>query len=80
MSTHKIQFHDKISLNTCFSCASEEFRRDSKLISHGKRVIDVRAIEIRLYAVTSSDCLFFVSSSFGAPRRLCHVTVAFSWI
>ena len=37
MSTHNIQFHDKIkkiSLNICFLELSEEFRRDSKTSSN----------------------------------------------
>ena len=63
MSTHNIQFHyqkEKL-LNICFLELSEEFCRDSKKkkkkkkkkkrvrISHGKRAIGVRAIEVRLY-------------------------------
>ena len=42
----------KISLNDCFLELSEEFHRDLKQlvrISHGKRVIGVRVIEILLY-------------------------------
>ena len=37
MSTHNIQFHDKIRkcpLNICFLEVSEEFRRDSKTSSN----------------------------------------------
>ena len=34
MSTHDIQFYDKISLNICFIKLSEEFRRDSKTSSN----------------------------------------------
>ena len=37
MSTHNIQFHDKIkkiSLNICFLELSEELRRDSKTSSN----------------------------------------------
>ena len=37
MSTHNMQFHDKIrkfSLNICFLELSEEFRRDSKTSSN----------------------------------------------
>ena len=30
MSTHNIQFYDKISLNICFLQVAEEFRWDSK--------------------------------------------------
>ena len=53
MSTHNIQFHDKIRklpLNICFLELLEEFRRDSKQvqINHGKQAIGVRAIEVQL--------------------------------
>ena len=53
MSTNNTQYHDKTrknSLNNCFLELSEEFRRDSKRvqISHGKRAIGVRVIEVRL--------------------------------
>ena len=41
----------KLSLNICVYEVSEEFRRDSN--SHGKRAIRVRAIEVRLYILTS---------------------------
>ena len=53
MSTHNIYFHDKIgkhpkiSLDICFLELSEEFPRVR--ISHGKRAILVRAIEVTLY-------------------------------
>ena len=55
MSTHNIHFHDKIRkkipqifLNICFVELSEELIRDSKRprISHGKRAIGVRVIEV----------------------------------
>ena len=54
MSTHNIQFHDKVrkkSLNICFLELLEEFCRDWKKrvrIVHGKRAIRVRAIEVIL--------------------------------
>ena len=55
ISTYNIQFHDNDKnkiLNICFLELSEEFRRDKKKkqvwISHGKRAIDVRAIEVWL--------------------------------
>ena len=52
MSTHNIQFHDKIrvSLNTCFLEPSEKFRIDSKTSSNDpwKRAIGVRAVEVLL--------------------------------
>ena len=53
MSTHNIQFHDKIrkkSLNICFLELLEEFCREKRVrIIHGKRGICVRAIEVILY-------------------------------
>ena len=64
MSTHNIQFHDKIikfSLNICSLQLSEEFCRDSKRrirISHGKRAIGFRAIEVRLYQ--GQHCLLII--------------------
>ena len=51
MSILNIQFHDKtkkISLNICFLDLSEEFCRDRVRISHGKRAIGGRAIEVRM--------------------------------
>ena len=56
MSKPNIHFHDKIckipkiSLTICFHQPSEEFPRDSKRvrISHSKRVIGVRVIEVLL--------------------------------
>ena len=49
-----MEFHDKIrkkSLNICFLALSEEFRRTRKRvrISHGKRDVGCRAIDVRLY-------------------------------
>ena len=54
MSAHKIQFHDKIRkkiLIICFLELSKKIIGTQKRvrISHGKRVIGVRAIEVRLY-------------------------------
>ena len=56
MSTHNIQFHDKIkkfpeifvflSYGKSFVGTQKQVR-----ISHGKRAISVRAIEVRLYWV-----------------------------
>ena len=46
MSTHKIQFDDKISLIICFLELSKKKR---VRINHGKRAIGVRAVEVRLY-------------------------------
>ena len=57
MNTPNIHFHEniekknpKISLNICFLDISEKFLGTQKRvrISHGKRAIGVRAIEIRL--------------------------------
>ena len=50
VSTHNIQFHDKnkkISLNIFLELA--EGTQKCVRISHGKRDIGVRAIEVRLY-------------------------------
>ena len=57
MSTHNIHFHDKIekqipkySLIFDFLCCRKNFLGDHKQvrISHGKRVIGVRVIEVLL--------------------------------
>ena len=55
---HTISWYNKkFSLNICFLELAEGFRRDSKKkfflvrISHGKRVLGVWAIEVRLYIV-----------------------------
>ena len=57
MSTHNIQFHDeirKLPLKFVFLSYRKNFVGTKKLvrISHGKRAIGVRAIEVRLYLVT----------------------------
>ena len=54
MSTHNIQFHDKIrkkSLNICFLLCWKDFVGTEKRVRiiHGKRAIRVRAIEVILY-------------------------------
>ena len=54
MSTHNIQFHDEIRkfpLNFVYLSYRKKFVGTQKLvrISHGKRVIGVGAIEVRLY-------------------------------
>ena len=54
MSTHNIQFHDKIRkkfLNICFLELLEEFVASEKRVRfiHGKQAIRVRAIEVILY-------------------------------
>ena len=56
MSTHNIQFHDKIRkfpLIFVFLSYLKKFVGTQKRvrISHGKRAIGVRAIEVRLYRV-----------------------------
>ena len=51
MSTHNINFHDKIkkkSLNMCLLELSEEFRRDSKTSSDGKRAIGAELLRFDL--------------------------------
>ena len=51
MSTHNIQFHDKIrktSLNTCYQKNFVGTEKRVRII-HGKRAICVRAIEVILY-------------------------------
>ena len=66
MSTHNIQFHDKIGKNPknipkyLFSLPvgrNSKFLRDSKRvrISHGKRVIGVRVIKVLLYETTDAQ-------------------------
>ena len=54
MSTHNIQFHDKIrkkSLNICFLELLDFVGTEKRVrIIHGKRAIRVRAIEIIQYA------------------------------
>ena len=54
MSTHNIQFHDKIRkipLVFVFLSYQKNFVGTQKLvrINHGKRTIGFRAIEVRLY-------------------------------
>ena len=53
MSTNNIQFHDEIkkSYFFLFCCYQKNFAGTQKpvQISHGKRDIGVRAIEVRLY-------------------------------
>ena len=54
MSTHNIQFHYKIrklSLNVCFLELSKNFPETQEIvrISHGKRAVGFRVIEVPLY-------------------------------
>ena len=54
MSTHNIQFHDKIRKlpkNICFWSYRKNFVGTQKQvqISHGKQAIGVRAFEVQLY-------------------------------
>ena len=54
MSTHKIQYHDKIrkkSLNICFlSCWKDSVGTEKRVrIIQDKRAVRVRAIEVLLY-------------------------------
>ena len=65
MSTHNIHFPEnieknpKISLNICFLELSKKIPTHKKRvrISHGKRAIGFRAIEIRLYLMKCSNVL-----------------------
>ena len=55
MSTYNIQFYDKerkLPKNICFWSYRKNFVGTQKQvrISHGKRAIGVRAIEVRLYS------------------------------
>ena len=83
MSTHNIQFHDKISLNSCFLELSKNFIGTQKWvhICHGKRVISVPAIEVRLYkAVTiwvdDSQAWLFEDEANLAPPGLKSIAKA----
>ena len=60
MSAHNIQFRDKIrkiSLNMCSLQLSEEFQKRVRM-SHGKRAIGVRAIEVQLYVSHTHASVF----------------------
>ena len=60
MSTHNIQFHDKIRkfpLVIVFLSYRKNFKGTQKRvrINHGKRAIGVRVIEVRLYVGTATS-------------------------
>ena len=62
MSTHNIQFHDKIRKNTQIFFLSywKDFIGTEKRVRiiHGKRAIRVRAIEVILYSEQASGNIF----------------------
>ena len=69
MSTHNIQFHDKIrkkSLNICFLELLKNFVGTEKRVRiiHCKRAIHVRAIEVILYIENIVEKRRYCSSSF----------------
>ena len=62
MSTHNIQFHDKIrkfplNFHKCMLSWAINFKGTQKRLrmSHGKHAIGVRAIEVRLYIHTNKE-------------------------
>ena len=75
MSTHNIQFHNRVrkilAIFVFLSYRKNSVRTQKRVrISHGKRAIGVRAIEVQLYIQIPISLFFHLTLMyFGSPNR-----------